>query len=226
MSSKQGWMTCFSVWSPRDQVSKGRCGWATGLGGVARLLTRVTWPGGGGGGPGPPGGSYRSTWVCCLHTSRSWKSLISTSGTRDGHSPSQEWRETACLKMFFKLGSPVCGLFCFVSYVLIFITRANPWSSMPCWVNCINPESQMGARKVNWPLILFSFIWFASLRFKTFWTFRPLRRRACLSLVCDLLHPGRHRHLGAPCTSVWWSATWQNSSLVYPSQASCKHPMS
>ena len=102
--------------------------------------------------------------------------LISASGTWDGHNPSQEWCEVAYLKMFFKLWSPVYGLFCFVFYVLIFITRANSWSSMPCWVNCINPESQMGARKVNWPLILFYFIWFASLRFKKFRTFRPLQR--------------------------------------------------
>ena len=55
-----------------DQVSKGRCGgWATGLGGVARLLTRIvhmTWLAGGG--QGPPWDSYMSTWVCCLHTSQ------------------------------------------------------------------------------------------------------------------------------------------------------------
>ena len=151
MSSKQGWMTCFSVWSLRDQVSKGRCGgWATGLGGVARLLTRIvqmTWLAGGG------QVGFLHEHLGLLFTHQPFLGILfSASGTWDGHSPLQEWCEVAYLKMFFKLWSPVYGLFGFVFYVLIFIARANSWSSVPCWVNCTNPESQMGARKVNWPL--------------------------------------------------------------------------
>lgn len=103
---------------------------------------------------------------------------------------------------------------------------------MPCWVNCVNPESQVGAHKVNWSLVLFHFILLASQRFKKFGNFRPLVRYvlSCLSQfplschfshVCDLRSSGRYciwAHWHSLCLSV----KQENSPLLYPSQASCK----
>lgn len=88
--SRAGWPASL-VWSPRDQVSKGRCGWASGLGGVACLLTRIvqmTWPGWGGAGPSL---GFLHEHLGLLFTHQLFLGiLISTSGNWDGHNSSQE----------------------------------------------------------------------------------------------------------------------------------------
>lgn len=224
MSSKQGWMTCFPVWSQSDQVPKGRCWWQGhwvrqgGAGQCPSFLRSCSIDDRqrGKAGPGPP--AWCPGFVTALLFVHSKTTVpqslgiwISVSGKWDGHNPSQEWHETMYLEMLLKLWSTLYVgyfLFLFFKYMSIFIPSSSCWKWMPCWVNYVNPESQMGAHKVNRSLVLFYFILLAGLRFKKLKVFRPFPGfvLSCLTQfppsspfnhVCDL--PGS---LGSLCLSV------------------------